>query len=201
MPVRRPHVFVSHAMADVALARDVEAVLNRLPFEVRLIVDEDSTGRTQDTIAAALDDTDILLVVVTADSVDNTWVNQEVGYAFATDTELLPVFEDSDLLGGFLADMEGVKIREDRDRMFTRLLGKLRSRFDPTAIYEPDWFFVHECDADGCANVNRFAVNDSQQALYERSANDESLSYPCDACGTVHTFEPVTLAPKFRFSP
>lgn len=102
-------VFVSHSHIDREQASELKTQLNLLGVQA-FVAHEDiePTRQWLDEMRMALDSMHVLAALVTKDFKSSSWTDQEVGYAIARDTPVIPV-----KLGltpyGFMGDVQALR--------------------------------------------------------------------------------------------
>lgn len=184
-------VFVSHAYEDLDELRVFLESISYLPIELYIAVEDASVGRIPDTIHSEIENTDVVVPFLTDDSVDNHWVNQEIGCAIAHDLTVIPLFQQSNLLNGFISNMEGVSISYSNPHKTTfELLTRLRSIFSPPRG-SSDWYLDIECLS--CRQHNLFPIDQPQAQLEYLHEDGDVLEYSCSKCRVTHRFHPLSL--------
>lgn len=100
---KRPvKVFLSHAYADLELARRIRNVLSHhLSFAVFLREDLSAGEGWQSKLREKLESTDVFLPLLTPNSVADSWVLQETGAAWALDKPIIPLAARKGLIDHF----------------------------------------------------------------------------------------------------
>jgi hypothetical protein len=106
-PTRKlPCVFLSHSSKDKWFVRQIEKCLRGV--DIRLFLDERDIQYGQpidETLVLGLRQCDVLLVLISPNSVRSDWVKFELGAAWALDKEIIPVV---------LASVKKVPVLADR---------------------------------------------------------------------------------------
>ena len=124
-------VFISHAAPDQMVARDLAKRLRTEGLEVWESDDDIQPGdNPARKMADALATADVLLVLVSPDSVKSQWVRREIDYALGSkrlQNRLLPVVvRSTDDVPWILERLELVRIDDDVARGSERLVQKLK---------------------------------------------------------------------------
>lgn len=184
-------VFVSHAYEDLDELRVFLDPISYLPIELYIAIDDASVGRIPDTIHSEIESSDVLVPFLTEDSVNNRWVNQEIGCAIAHDLSVIPLFQQSSLLNGFISNMEGVPISYSNPHETTfEMLTRFRSIFSSP----PDtsnWYLDIECPS--CRQHNMFPIDRTQVQLKYLHEDGDFLECSCSKCQVNHHFHPLSL--------
>jgi hypothetical protein len=102
-------IFISYASSDRALAKQIKESLKDFQWIEPLII-EDSERNEPGTplrtkVANYIEDSNLMIPILTKAALKEQWPNQEIGYAFALirDTgRFIPLVEDRDSLKGFV---------------------------------------------------------------------------------------------------
>lgn len=114
--------------------------INYLSIEPYIAVEDASVGRIPATIRSEIESSPVIVPFLTDNSVDNHWVNQEVGCAVAHALNVIPLFQQSSPLDGLVSNTEGVPISHSEPHETTfELLTRLRSIFSPLPGTS-DWY-------------------------------------------------------------
>ncbi len=100
---RRPvRVFLSHAMADRALAQRVTTLLGR-HSNSRVFTNEDIKPgeRWQTKLLKQLENADVFVALLTPNSIADSWLLQETGAAWGLDKPIIPLVSRLDILDRF----------------------------------------------------------------------------------------------------
>lgn len=187
----RRQIFVSHDSQDIDEIEYLVQPLKYFPFEPYVAIKEHEPGELKRIIDDNLRESDVLLPFITETAVDNRWVNQEVGFAKGQEMTIVPVFEHSNMLSGFLEGTMGVKLHDDEHRTIHDILGKLRHEFSPLGGFGPDWYVEFICP--GCDEANYFAVGRDQYELLDMYEDDRHWSRTCTSCRAEHRFNPASF--------
>jgi hypothetical protein len=100
-------VFVSHSTADDKKMEAVtRAIKKRAQLEPVVVVKKRQQGKWfPDKVAEAIDSADLVIPILTSNSIMSQWVNQEIGYARAKGKDIWPVLAKNQTqnLKGFLS--------------------------------------------------------------------------------------------------
>jgi hypothetical protein len=112
-PVR---VFVSHSPMDNVFARKVRNLLIRQP-NVRVFISEvlSAGGGWESKLRNELAAADVVIALLTPDSVDSSWVLHELGAAWALQKPIIPVVTRRDVLNRMPVPLEGAQVLELED--------------------------------------------------------------------------------------
>lgn len=187
----RRQIFVSHDAADIDRIEFLVQPLKYFPFEPYIAIKQHQPGELKGIIDQILRDSEVLLPFITETSVDNRWVNQEVGFGKGQEMVIIPVFESSKQLSGFLEGTMGVKMSDDPHETIFGIISKLRSEFAPLDGFGPDWYIEFICES--CDEVNYFPIRKEQRELFEMYERGEEYDRTCSGCRTRHLFNPASF--------
>lgn len=114
---RRPlRVFISHSSGDLVFARKLSNLLSR-GANVQVFTTEDlSAGEKWETkLRHELASADVVLALLTPNSVDSKWVLHEVGAAWALEKPIIPVITRRDVLNKMPVPLDRTKVIELTD--------------------------------------------------------------------------------------
>jgi len=185
-------VFISHASEDKNELEAFIQPLNYLPLHPYIAINKQQVGWLPGTIQEELDSSKVIIPYLTKNSEDNRWVNQEIGYAMAQETNVIPVFESSDALSGLISNVEGVPIdRENPHETTFGIISRLREIFAPLPDVVSDWYLEIRCVE--CGEFNIFPINRTQQELRRLHREENLINRTCSHCRTYYQFDPRSL--------
>lgn len=196
-------VFVSHAAGDEETVERLFRSIRNFPFDVNVAADEIGGRVTRDRLKRRIGDSDAFVAVITEAAVTDPWVNQEVGYAVAEGVPVLPVYERRELLGGYVADGDGVELdREELDRTVFEILSFLREVLSPLgALDTPKWYVRFGCTDENCSGRVTLPVEKRQEELWRLHDHGRTVHADCEDCGARYHFDPGTLGFLQRAKP
>ncbi|WP_435099365.1 TIR domain-containing protein [Halarchaeum sp. P4] len=189
-------VFVSHAEADLDDVKRVLSPIQNLLFDLTIAISEPEAGRIPATVMKQISNSDVFIPVLTHNSKDSQWVNQEIGYATSQRPTIIPLFEDDSMLKGLIGDYKGIKWdKYNSDRATFEVITMLRRNFEPLALgpLMPDWYLKLQCDYGTCNWENTFSIDRSQEELWKIYEENNIISWNCENCGTEYRFNPATF--------
>ena len=188
-------VFVSHAPVDLELVQELFSTVKNFPFGVHIALEEVESGRSRKRLEGRLANSDVVVAVLTDNSANSRWVNQEIGYAFAKGIPVLPLYSDESLRGGFIDGVEGVEIdRENPSFTIFNLLCRLRGELAPLgALSVPNWYIRFPCTVPDCGHPVTLDITNGQTKLWKLSQHGQSLETSCDVCASTYYFDPATI--------
>ncbi len=188
-------VFVSHAPADLDLVQELFSTVKNFPFGVHIALEEIESGRSRQRLEGRLANSDVVVPVLTQRSAISRWVNQEIGYARAKGIPVLPLYEEADLRGAFITDVEGVEIdRENPSFTIFNLLCRLRGELAPLgALSVPNWYIRFPCTVPNCGHPVTLDITQGQTKLWKLHKHGKSITTTCDSCESVYYFDPATI--------
>ncbi|WP_336330939.1 hypothetical protein [Haloarcula sp. CGMCC 1.2071] len=191
MKSQRPQIFVSHYGEQKETITDLLFPIQYLPFNLYVAIDERKFGKINELIKENLKQSEVMIPYITESSVNNIWVNQEIGYAHADDLFILPIFESSSLLSGFISNTVGVKVYDDEIETMHEVVSYLRNEYEPVSIGQYDWFLEFLCPH--CSQENTFPITKTQDELWVDYQEENNITRSCVKCGADHSFNPVSL--------
>lgn len=114
---QRPlRVFVSHSTVDIIFARKLGNLLGRrLNAQVFTTEDLSAGERWETKLRNELAATDVLVALLTLNSVHSSWVLHEIGAAWALKKPIIPVVTRRDVLNNMPIPLEGANVIELAD--------------------------------------------------------------------------------------
>lgn len=188
-------IYVAHETGDLGLVQDLFSTVKNFPFDVHIALEEVESRQSRSRLQGRLANSTVAIPVLTDQSADSPWVNQEIGYAQAKGIPLLPLYEDESHLSGFISDVEGVSIdRQDPTVTIFNLLSRLRSLLEPLgALSVPNWYVRFPCTVPDCGTPVTLEIDQSQTKLWKRHRNGNFLATTCECCGSTFVFDPATI--------
>lgn len=196
-------VFVSHAPEDLETVQELLSPVRNLPLSVALAGEEVEPGRTRRNLEGQLANSQLMISVLTHDSADQHWVNQELGYAVAKGLPVIPIVEDERYLRGYIDGTDGVEFDpENPEVTIFNLLCRLRSELEPLgSLSTPEWFLEFTCSNNGCREQVVLDVDQRQKELWQQYKHGRTIAAECGDCGTTYEFNPATLGYIRRIEP
>lgn len=194
MTSQRPQIFVSHYGRQKEEIKDLLFPLRYLPFNLYIAIEEREFGEINKLIETNLEESEIVIPYITEESVDNVWVNQEVGFAYSKGAFILPIFEESRLLDGFISNTIGVRVHDDNKRTMHEVVSYIRNEYEPLSIGPYDWYLEFLCPR--CNQENKFPISKTQKALWTDYKERNNIARSCVKCGSEHSFNPASLEYK-----
>jgi hypothetical protein len=113
-------IFVSYSEKDrkkmIALERAIKT--SSLGLDPIIVAKDIKPGKPlSEKVINAISECDILIPIISKNSISNQWVNQEIGFAFAKDKKIFPIVERSIIknLKGFIHDQVDIPFGYDGD--------------------------------------------------------------------------------------
>jgi len=109
-------VFVSHSNVDMVFARKLRNLLSqRVNAQVFTTEDLSAGERWETKLRNELAATDVLVALLTPNSVHSSWVLHEIGAAWALEKPIIPVVTRRDVLNNMPVSLEGANVIELAD--------------------------------------------------------------------------------------
>ncbi len=188
-------MFVSHAEGDLTLVGELFSTVKNFPFGVHIALEDVESAGSRGRLEGRLANSDVVVAVLTEGSADDTWINQEIGYALARDISVVPLYDRPGLTAGFVEGVEGVTIdRNDLTRTIFELLCRLRAELEPLgALSVPNWYVRFPCTVPDCGHPVTLAIEQDQPKLWRLHQHGKLLETSCDVCRATYYFEPATI--------
>ena len=124
-------VFVIHSDADVEFARDVRSLLTRhVNAEVFTTEDKRSTKLWLSRLRNELSSSDVVVALLTPNSVETSWVLQEMGAAWGLRKPIIPVVARGDLLNRIPVALDRARSIELTDVITPKNAAKFLEAFE-----------------------------------------------------------------------
>ena len=188
-------IYVSHAPDDLDLVQELFSTVKNFPFGVHIALEEVESGRSRKRLEGRLSNSDVVVAVLTDGTADNQWINQDIGYALAKGIPVIPLYDHQRHGGGYLTDVDGVKIdRENPSFTIFNLLSRLRSELAPLgALSVPNWYIRFPCTIPDCGHPVTLEIEQDQTKLWTRYKHGKPLQTVCEDCGSTYYFDPATI--------
>jgi len=185
-------VFISHS-GDEAELVSLEAALRRVELIEPYVAEwyQAAGIGLGDKIIFGLDQSRVVLALLTSNSINNEWVNQEIGYARAKQIFIIPVVEDGVAKKGFLDGLQHIRFdRYDFDTTIAEIINRLRTAL-PRFFFDPQIVnFWIKCPHEG----DKYrAVLPSQEAVNAAIKEGIKFSFNHQTCRTTVYVEPKTF--------
>jgi len=188
-------VYVSHAPPDLGLVEELFSTVKNFPFGVHVALEEADSGSARKRLKGRLANSDVVVAVLTETAATDEWVNQEIGYAVAKGIPVLPLYEDDRYVGGFIDDLEGVRIDRERPSVtIFYILSALRDELAPLgSLSVPDWYIRFPCTVPNCGHPVTLEIERGQSKLRKLKEHGKPLTASCDTCMSRYYFDPATI--------
>jgi len=106
--------FISYSTADKKVAGQIKSVLEDISVGAFLAHEDINISQEwKERIVQEIDDSDIVIPLLSAEFKDSEWAPQEVGYAYAQgDVLFIPLSIDGTMPFGFISHIQGKRIAE-----------------------------------------------------------------------------------------
>jgi len=177
-------IFLSHSEQDEDLIARIHNSLLKLGLEVYVEEYESTYGEDLvDCVCDAIEKSNYFLVVLTDKSIKSQWVNQEIGYAFALEKDIIPVRVGEIQHTGMISNIKSVKAKaNDYESIITEILYHFADLEDITE-------FSYECDK--CDEDDMWSLPDESD-LKQWVKRKEPFKLEC-TCGYANKLNPRTL--------
>lgn len=188
-------VYVSHTSPDLGLVDELFSTVRNFPFGVHVALEEADSGSVRNYLKGRLANSDVVVAVLTETATTDEWVNQEIGYAVAKGIPVLPLYEDESYVGGFIDDLEGIRIDRHRPSVtIFYLLSALRDELAPLgSLSVPDWYVRFPCTVPNCGHPVTLEIEHGQSKLRKLKEHGQPLVTSCDTCLANYYFDPATI--------
>jgi hypothetical protein len=179
-------VFLSHSEQDEQLIARIHDALSKLGLEVYVEEYESAYGEDiVNCVSDAIERSNYFLVVLTEKSIKSQWVNQEIGYAYALEKDIIPVRVGEIHHTGMVGNIKGIKAKSDD---FESIISEILYHF---AELEGKTKFYYECDE--CDDGYKWLLPDESE-IKQWIKRREPYELECDCKYTIK-LNPLTLEP------
>jgi len=187
-------VFISFATGDDDYARQLSDSLSRLEHVEVYVPDWiEVKGKNMDyKVKEGLDSARVAIVIITFNSTNTIWLNQEIGYAFARTIPVILVVEKGIALKGFLEGQDFITYqRGDFKQNIYQVISRLRKVFTRYLLEYPIEKFYVICPI---CNKKFLESLPAQEVISQTIEDSRDLSYTCQFCSNSINVEPSTLS-------
>ncbi|MDH2900970.1 MAG: toll/interleukin-1 receptor domain-containing protein [archaeon] len=193
--MRWEKVFISYDVRDDTLVRTIARSLEHIGIEPFLANDHVAVGtKIGDKITESINDSNCFVPIITTNSVNSQWVNQEIAYAYAHSKEydlgIFPVVENGVTPSGFIdKSREYVSMNRDNlEQTIYRLMAALREYINR------NWDTLEEIRIHCKTCSNNYKIPLPTQQIIDRAVREESV-FPsvCPKCKLQNNLDPRTL--------
>lgn len=178
-------IFLSHSERDDNLIQMIAYSLKTIGLEIYVEEYETNYGKNLvDSVCEAIDGSTCFLVVLTKQSINSQWVNQEIGYAYAREKPIIPVKVDKIKILGMIEGIKGIRSKSNTEDLISNIV----------------WFFIEDAKiltfyvyCQKCGKTEEFNLP-IQEHIYNWEKKKEPLIVQCD-CDLIITINPKTLLP------
>ena len=185
-------VFISYATGDEYGAREIYESLSRFQgIEVYIPEWADTEEKSKaHKIRDGLDRSDLVVVLITYNSTNTMWLNQEIGYAYASKIPIISLVEDGIDVRGYLEEENHVIFQRDDFKIYTyQTISKMRRIFSKTG--SPVTHFRVNCPR---CNSKYLQSLPPQEEIDRMIENRLAFPYRCNCCSGQIFVDPMTFA-------
>ena len=172
-------LFISYADADLSKVRIIEDVLkNNSYFEPLIIANRrDPLKALTKKVSEGIEASDFIIPILTKASINQQWINQEIGYSMRTNKTIIPITEklimsklrgfihkESDLPYNFRRHNNPGQENKNFKKSFLTLLEDLESKYKEEALNTE-------------TNLSKLDINNKQKKLETIKVEDLSNNY------------------------
>ena len=190
-----PRIFISFATGDDDLVAQLSDSISRLE-NVEVYVPDWIQVEGKNMICKVkegLDSSHVMIVLITFNSTNTVWLNQQIGYAFAKNIPIILIVEKEINIKGFLEQSDFIVYqRGNTKRNVYQVISKLRTMFPqhlPETVIKNFFITCPVC------NTKFLEQLPPQDVLSQKVDNDIFLKYSCQFCSTILNIEPSNLTP------
>ncbi|GEM_PF-2195518 len=184
-------VFISYATGDESNVKELYDTLSRLE-DIDIYIPE---WITQDgkslvhKIKDGLNSSNLAIALITFNSTNTMWLNQEIGYATAKNIPVISVVEKGIDIKGFIEEQQHITFqRGDFKYNIYQIISKMREIFSQSN--SSITHFQITCSA---CNKKYSELLPMQKNIDDAIEQSRKFSYQCKFCSTALHVEPTTL--------
>lgn len=125
-------VFISFSAEDISLVKRLKIRIDKSPYLIATVITDirDAQKHNTDKVAAGIKECVYFVPLITEKSINNQWVNQEIGFASAFKKQFFPIIQF-----GLLDRLKGF-VNKERDQPY---------QFKITGIEKSDRKYFRDC--------------------------------------------------------
>lgn len=185
-------IFIGYATGDEDSAREFYNVLGRIQnTEVYIPEWVDTKEKNQyQKIKEGLDRANLAVFLITFNSTNTMWLNQEIGYACARNIPIISVVEKGIDVKGFLEGRQHITFQRGDFKISTyQVVSKMRKILAQTKT--PITHFQITCPT---CEKNYLELLPSQEETDNKIETGQKFNYSCKHCSSTLYIEPMTFA-------
>lgn len=187
-------IFISYATGDDDFVTQLLDSLSKL-VNVETCVPKlisPSSSNMSCKIKQNLDSSHAMIAMITFNSTNSMWLNQQIGYAFAKNIPIILIVEKGIDVQGFLENLDSITYhRGDFNRNIYEIICKMREIFsNDLSELSINNFYV--C----CPVCNKIIIESlpPNNIINEKINSGTNLSYKCKFCSNAIKINPMTLS-------
>lgn len=195
-------IFISYQSKDAKFVEKIALTLSRMGLDPIIVENTSLPGENITTkVLTALDQFDIFMPIITRNSLNSQWMNQEIGYAIARKSNIiyspnqsfdfiLPIIEKgvSRNIKGFLVNIEGIEYNKlYQDKTIGNVVQVLFRNYN-LGIF--GFSFNELCRK--CKNDMNIQFP-SYEEISDTIRKDQNYYFFCQSCNHLHKFNPLTF--------
>ncbi len=186
-------IFISYATGDDENAMQLQNSLSKLE-SVNVFASEGihvAGKKAKSIVKDSIDSSQVVIVLLTFNSTNTMWLNQEIGYAFAKNIPIFLIVEKGIDIIGFLEESDYlIYQRGNFKQNIYQVISKLRLMITKISEMSVTNFYV-TCQA---CNNKFLELLPSQELLDKKMTTGENLVCHCKFCSTEINVDPMTLS-------
>lgn len=178
-------IFLSHSEQDEDLIQKIANSLKSIDYEVYVEEYERNFGTdVVDSVCKAIESSNFFMVILTDKSINSQWVNQEIGYAYANEKDIIPVYVGKIDIKGMITTVKGIKVKE---YYIDDVVSKITWHFIKEDGSSRFSFKCEKCGEKWWLDIPK------QEDLYKWRKNNQPIKDKCNACNHINKINPRTL--------
>lgn len=191
-------IFISFATGDDDYVTQLNESISRLENVVVYIPNwiQDEGKNMDYKVKEGLDSSRVVIVLMTFNSTNTIWLNQQIGYAFAKNIPIILMVEKGIDIRGFLEGHDFITYHRGNFKLNThQILSKLRRLFPQYLLEPPIENFYVTCPI---CNKKFLEPLPTPDILSQKVESGMALTYICQFCSTPINIESSTLSPLIQ---
>jgi len=184
-------IFISYATGDENSVKEIYETLSRLEdIEVYVPEHGQNVENASQKIKENLDRSNLVIVLITFNSTNTMWLNQEIGYASGKNVPIISIIEKGINVEGFLKGQSHIVFqRGDFKYNAYQVVSEIRKTFFQR-LNIPTTYFIITCTS---CNKKYSEVLVSQKDIDAKIQQRQKLSYQCKFCSKDIYVDPMNL--------
>jgi len=198
-------IFIAYQSRDVKFVDMISTTLTRIGHEPVVVENTSLPGENiTSKVLSALNQFDIFMPIITRNSINSQWLNQEIGYAIAKKSTIfqginisfdfiLPIIEKSTSsnIKGFLVNIEGIGFERNNPELTIANVVQVLFNSYSQGMYNIRFTEIcRKCKSDMSITFPNYEL------IYEAIIKEQHYYVLCETCNEIYQYSPLTLQIK-----